>query len=85
MINDENHDQDNGYAVMYHHILLAYGRFSGGNTVYNNIENGGRIIELSEGERKIDTYIRLNADDVESRVTYPESFNLSRYNKINNI
>ena len=29
------HDHDNDYSVMWHGILLAYGRFGGGNTEYN--------------------------------------------------
>lgn len=31
------HDHDNDYSVMWHGILLAYGRFTGGNTEYNHL------------------------------------------------
>ena len=31
------HDHDNDYAVMWKGILLAYGRFTGGNTEYNHL------------------------------------------------
>lgn len=43
------HDHDNDYAVMWKGILLAYGRFTGGNTEYNHLPNGARIIVLDEG------------------------------------
>ena len=43
------HDHDNDYAVMWKDILLAYGRFTGGNTEYNHLPNGARIIVLDEG------------------------------------
>lgn len=42
------HDHDNDYAVMWKDILLAYGRFTGGNTEYNHLPNGARIIVLDE-------------------------------------
>ena len=32
------HDHDNDYAVMWKNILLAYGRYTGGNTVYNHCD-----------------------------------------------
>ena len=44
------HDHDDDYAVMWHGVLLAYGRYTGGDTVYNNLPNGARVIELTEGE-----------------------------------
>ena len=45
------HDHDDDYAVMWHGVLLAYGRYTGGDTVYNNLPNGARVIELTEGEK----------------------------------
>lgn len=68
------HDHDNDYAVMYKEVLLAYGRYTGGNTVYNDIANGARVIILKEGERKFDSYIRLANEEIESRISYPDSF-----------
>lgn len=67
------HDHDNDYAVMWQGILLAYGRYTGGNTVYNNLPNGARIIELTEGEKGFRTWIRTQAG-TEQEVTYPETF-----------
>lgn len=68
------HDHDNDFAVMWHGVLLAYGRFSGGPTEYINIPNGARVISMKEGERKFDTWIRLTDGTIEQRTTYPESY-----------
>jgi 3',5'-cyclic AMP phosphodiesterase CpdA len=67
------HDHDNDYAVMWYNILLAYGRFSGGNTVYNHLPNGARVIVLKEGKRTFDTWIRQK-DGVVDFTTYPDSY-----------
>lgn len=68
------HDHDNDYAVMWHGILLAYGRYTGGNTVYNNLTNGARIIELTEGEEGFRTWIYTSNNPTEQYVKFPESF-----------
>ncbi len=67
------HDHDNDYAVMWQNILLGYGRYTGGDTVYNNLSNGARVIVLNEGERTFSSWIRLN-DGVVNNITYPDSF-----------
>lgn len=54
------HDHDNDYIGNHRGIALAYGRYSGGKTIYNNLGvNGCRIIELKEGKREFKSYIRL--------------------------
>lgn len=69
------HDHDNDFAVMYHDILLAYGRYSGGKTVYNHLgNNGARVILLKEGERSFDTWIRLRGGEIKDKATYPDDF-----------
>lgn len=68
------HDHDNDFAVMWHDILLAYGRFTGGNTEYNNLPNGARVIQLVEGQREFTTWIRLADDEIIDKATYPDSF-----------
>lgn len=68
------HDHDNDYAVMWHNVLLAYGRYTGGNTVYNHLPNGARVIVLKEGERRFDSWIRLRTGETEQKTTYPDSF-----------
>lgn len=71
------HDHDNDYIGEYYNIYLAYGRFSGGNTVYNNLGNNGcRVIELTEGKREFSSYIRLLGGEVLYPVQYPETFSL---------
>lgn len=72
------HDHDNDYAVMWQGILLAYGRYTGGDTVYNNLSNGARVIELTEGEKSFRTWIRLKGNHIEQEVEFPESFLRSR-------
>ena len=53
------HDHDDDYAVSWKGILLAYGRYTGGNTVYNHLTNGARVIELDENANSFRTWIRL--------------------------
>ena len=69
------HDHDNDYAVYWHGIMLAYGRYTGGNTVYNNLKpNGARIIEITEGEKAFRTWIRLRGGSIIHDITYPDFF-----------
>lgn len=68
------HDHDNDYAVSYFNVLLAHGRFSGGNTEYNHLTRGGRVIVLKEGKREFDTWIREVGGNVLYRTTYPKSY-----------
>lgn len=68
------HDHDNDYAVMWHNLLLAYGRYSGGNTVYNHMKPGARIIVMEEGQRRFSTYIREWDGTVCDRSVYPDSY-----------
>lgn len=68
------HDHDNDYAVNWKGILLAYGRYSGGNTVYNNLSNGARVIELTEGEKGFKSWIRLKNNEIINTISYPTDF-----------
>jgi hypothetical protein len=67
------HDHVNDYAVDWRGILLAYGRYTGGDTVYNNIPNGNgaRVIELTEGARDFKTWIRIGGGKVLNELHYP--------------
>ncbi len=51
------HDHDNDYVVAEHGIALAYGRYSGDRTVYNNLRHGVRVIVLKEGLREFESWI----------------------------
>ena len=67
------HDHVNDYVVDWRGILLGYGRFTGGATVYHDIPegNGARIIELTENSRTIKTWIRIKGGKVINEVNYP--------------
>lgn len=70
------HDHVNDYVVYWKGILLGYGRFTGGKTVYHDIPggNGARVIELTEGERKFKSWIRLKDDRIIGMIDYPADF-----------
>ncbi len=68
------HDHDNDYAVYYKGILLCYGRYTGGNTVYNNLPNGARVIELTEGENGFTSWIRLTDNNIINKIHFPSDF-----------
>lgn len=73
------HDHDNDFAAKYYDILLAYGRYSGGNTVYNHLKpNGARVIELNQGSRQFDTWLRLADGSVIQKATFPIDFTKKR-------
>lgn len=68
------HDHDNDYSVMYYGVLLGYCRFSGGNTEYNHLRNGARVIVLKEGKREFDTWIRERGGTVYPATHYPSDY-----------
>ncbi|OKP77611.1 metallophosphoesterase [Paenibacillus helianthi] len=57
------HDHDNDYIGVLHGITLAYGRVTGHNT-YGALQRGARVIQLLEGERRFETWIRLEDGSV---------------------
>jgi predicted phosphodiesterase len=77
------HDHANDFIFRHYGIALAYGRCSGNNnTSYSVIvdgvrhqkpidfPNGVRIIELTEGQRGFDTWIRLADNSVINKVKF---------------
>ncbi|MDH6533700.1 metallophosphatase [Parabacteroides sp. 52] len=69
------HDHDDDYAVYWKGILLCYGRYTGGNTVYNNLKpNGARVIELTEGEEGFHSWIRLPQNEIIHKFHFPTYF-----------
>lgn len=68
------HDHDNDYAAYWKGILLCYGRYTGGDTVYNNLSNGARVIELTEGEKGFKTWIHLADNKIEQVTNFPADF-----------
>lgn len=65
------HDHVNDYIVNYYDIGLAYGQFTGWKTTYAPEMNGARVVELKEGKREFDTWIRLLDETVKYKVTFP--------------
>lgn len=78
------HDHINDYAVAYKGMLLAYGRYSGGKTVYCDIPGGcgARVIELTDGTRAFDSWIRLADGTPLNRIAFPHDF--TRWKASNN-
>ena len=66
------HDHDNDYATVLHGIILAYGRYSGGNTEYNHLgPRGYRTITLRESRPSHSTAIRLSTSAILHPLTFP--------------
>lgn len=69
------HDHDDDYVMKWRGMYMMYGRYSGGDTVYNNLKpNGARIIELTEGSASFKTWIRLCDGRIEQTLTLPDEF-----------
>lgn len=70
------HDHVNDYVAAWKGLLLGYGRFTGGKTVYHDVPggNGARVIELTEGTRSFRTWIRLK-DEVVHHFDWPQPAN----------
>lgn len=52
------HDHIDDYVAVKAGIALCYGRFSGGKTTYCKLPSGARVIELTEGDYGMRTWIR---------------------------
>jgi hypothetical protein len=65
------HDHVNDYIFNYYGVALAYGRWSGSRNTYGDLKNGVRMVELTEGEKGFDTWIRLNGDITINHVKFP--------------
>lgn len=53
------HDHNDDFTGTAANICLGYGRKTGYNAAYHEIlERGGKVIELYENDKKLDTYIR---------------------------
>lgn len=50
------HDHDNDYVGIARGIALGFGRSTGAEA-YGQLPRGGRVIDLTEGKRKFDTYV----------------------------
>ena len=69
------HDHDDDYVMKWRGIYMMYGRYSGGDTVYNNLKpNGARIFEFTEGSSSFRTWIRLYGGIIQQAMTLPDEF-----------
>jgi 3',5'-cyclic AMP phosphodiesterase CpdA len=75
------HDHVNDYIFNYHGIALTYGRWSGSKNTYGDLKNGVRLIELTEGVKGFDTWIRLNEEIVINQVKFPDDLPLPEKKK----
>jgi len=70
------HDHDNDYAMKWREMFFLFGRFSGGDTVYNNLKpNGARIFEFTEGSKSFRSWIHEDGGNITQNVLFPEDFN----------
>ncbi len=72
------HDHLNDYVVCWKEIMLCYGRVTGSKkTSHYNLpdgSNGARVIELTEGERAFESWIRLRTGEKIKPFKYPFDF-----------
>ena len=69
------HDHDNDYAMKWNDIFLMYGRYSGCDTVYNNLKpNGARVIELTQDDTTFRSWVRLYGGEITQNLKYPDDF-----------
>jgi 3',5'-cyclic AMP phosphodiesterase CpdA len=69
------HDHDNDYALFWKNMFFIYGRYSGCDTVYNDLKpNGARVIELTSGQESFRSWIRLSGGSIIQDLKYPDDF-----------
>lgn len=69
------HDHNNDYVTYWNKMLFFFGRFSGCDTVYNDLKpNGARVIELTEGEEGFRSWVRLYGSGTIQDHQYPDVF-----------
>ena len=73
------HDHNSDFVLLSQGFFMIYGRFSGCDTVYNDLKpNGARIFEFTEGDDGFRTWIRLSGGRTEqSLYLFPGMKNLS--------
>lgn len=60
------HDHDDDFVMKHGDVFYIYGRFSGCDTVYNNLgPSGARIFEFTEGKPGFRTYIRKFGEGID--------------------
>lgn len=68
------HDHDCDYVLSRGPVTMIYGRYSGGNTVYNHLGregrsddkvSGARVFEFRSGQKGVTTWVRLVGGDIQ--------------------
>jgi 3',5'-cyclic AMP phosphodiesterase CpdA len=64
------HDHDCDYVLDYGQMYYIYGRFSGCDTIYNNLgPSGARVFRFSSGQSAFETWVRLCGGAVQQKLT----------------
>ena len=73
------HDHNSDFVMLWQNFFLIYGRFSGCDTVYNDLKpNGARVFEFTRGDDGFRTWVRLSGGRVEQDLyLYPGMKNLT--------
>ncbi len=73
------HDHNSDFVMLWQNFFLVYGRFSGCDTVYNDLRpNGSRVFEFTRGDDGFRTWVRLSGGRIEQDLyLYPGMKNLS--------
>lgn len=67
------HDHDDDYAGCLYGVCLAFGRVTGFDA-YGKLPRGARVIELSEGRREFNSWIRCESGGPVEKFHYPTAF-----------
>jgi len=63
------HDHDCDYVLDYGQMYYIYGRFSGCDTVYNNLgASGARLFTFTRGSRAFRTWVRLYGGEIQQEL-----------------
>lgn len=73
------HDHNDDFVMKWRDFFFIYGRFSGCDTVYNDLKpNGARVFEFKEGDDGFRTWVRLYGGKIEQDLyLYPGMKNLT--------
>lgn len=74
------HDHNNDFVLKWQGFFFIYGRYSGCDTVYNDLKpNGARVFEFTDGDPGFRTWIRLSDGRIEQDLyLHPDKKGLSR-------
>ena len=54
---------------------------TGGNTEYNHLPNGARVILMKENARTFTTWIRIKGGEIVDKTVYPDSYRKDDWRK----